>query len=128
MEIRIYTLMLKTSDSCAESEKKSYNTSLLLELTWSFLKSCSFTGRGPENRSLPSSSARATCTGHRDGGQVANSRNVMLSEVWGRLFYPLCSCLSCPKSLRQMPRFLLKASWENQHCFKTVSEPKLWKD
>lgn len=80
---------------------KSCNTSLLLELTWYFLKSCSSTGHGPANRSFPSSSCqRCTYRAPWRGG------NVMLSRVWGRLFPSLCSCLSCPDSVKQMLRFL----------------------
>jgi len=40
----------------------------------------------------PALPASATCTGHRAGGSAASSGNVMLSEVWGRLFHSLCSC------------------------------------
>lgn len=102
MEIRIYTLMLslilKTSDFCAESEKKSYNTSLRLELTWSFLKSCSFIDHGPENRSLPCSSCQCCTYLAPWRGRAADSGNVSFSEVWGRLFHSLCSSLSCPNS------------------------------
>lgn len=92
---------------------KSCNTSLLLELSWYFLKSCSSTGHGPANRSFPSSSCqRCTYPAPWRGG------NVMLSRVWGRLFPSLCSCLSCPDSMKQMLRFLRLPGKIN-----TVSKP-----
>lgn len=114
----VLSLILKTSAFRAESETKSCNTSLLLELTWSSLKSCSFIGHGPENRSFPSPSCSATCTGHRDGGQVAQWKCDAVRGQSKRLFHSLCSCLSCPNSTKQMPWFLRLPGKIN-----TVSKP-----
>lgn len=123
IEIRMHTvmlsLMLKTSDFWAESVKKSWNTSLLRGLTCSSLKSCSFIGHGPENRSFPSSSCQS-CVYRAPWQGGCKHWNWDAVRGLGGDDCILSATVWAAKRVRQMPRFLLKASRENQQFWNHI--------